>query len=452
MGTRIAPVALVVAAWLGLAGSAVAQPMDQYGIGSRGVAMGGAVTADVDDFSANYYNPAGIARTGAMRIAVGYFGVHNDLEINGRDSSIDPARGLVAGFIVPGEFGDVGVAFGFTLHLNDERVSRSRTLPRSLPRWEFYDNRPQRTYLAAHFGLRPFDWLFLGGGIGFQSTSTNDLKLRGSIDFGNPEAASRLEQQLVGELNTIRYPQVGAQVTPADWLSLGLVYRGEFALSNELSAEGLADITGLGDVPPEVFVLIRTAAVNAFVPQQLSFGASVEPTDWLRVNAELTWVDWSDYEAPLGASDVVLTVDLPPDLAGLIDVPDSINSTRAIDPEFEDRLVPRLGVELTPVRTDALELRTRAGYFYESTPAPAPTARTHNLMDTDRHAFSAGVGVKLTDLEPTVSGFWTIDTHFQFSYLPERVVHKESLVDLYGDYRGSGWFIAAGITTEVAFE
>ena len=94
----VALAALVVAS----PSAASAQPMDTYGMGSRSIAMGGAVTADVEDFSANYYNPAGLARAGAARIGIGYFGAFHELQINQLDSNVDPARGLVLGLVVPG--------------------------------------------------------------------------------------------------------------------------------------------------------------------------------------------------------------------------------------------------------------------------------------------------------------------------------------------------------------
>ncbi len=430
-----------------------AQAMETFGMGSRATAMGGAVTADVRDFSANFYNPAGLVRSDELRIAIGYMGTAADMYVNDVDSSIDSVHGIVAGFVVPGAFGDVEFAFGLGVHLNDERVSRSRTLPRTQPRWEFYDNRPHRTFLAAHLALRPLDWLLVGGGIAFQSISSTTLELRGSLDFANPAGRSRLEHDLVGNLETLRYPQAGVQIVPNDRVSFGLVYRGEYRLSNDLGAEGLADVTGLGPdvVPPDVYVLIHTVSVNSFSPQQLSFGASVTPFDRLTLNAEVTWVDWSDYETSIGASDVILTVDIPPELSDLISVPDSINSTRPIQAKFRDRWVPRIGAELALVDTPAFELDARAGYLFESTPAPAQTGR-YNLIDTDRHVLSLGAGVILRDLEPTVDGFLTLDAHFQWSILPERVMSKDSLVDTYGDYRAHGQIFAAGLTAEVGFE
>ena len=50
------------------ASPARATPPDTFGFGSRPVSMGGAVTADIEDGSSSYYNPAGLARGSALRV------------------------------------------------------------------------------------------------------------------------------------------------------------------------------------------------------------------------------------------------------------------------------------------------------------------------------------------------------------------------------------------------
>lgn len=427
-----------------------AQAPDTFGLGSRSASLAGAVTADVEDGSANYYNPAGLARGGALRLGVGYFAVHHALAIDDVDSNVDPVRGLVFGMVVPGEIAGLRFAFGLGGHLNDERLSRFRSIDRGRPRWEFFDNRPHRPFLAAHVALRPWDWLLVGGGIGFQSTSTTILDIRGSLDLPRPNVDSRLKHSMIGDLQTIRYPQLGVQVVPNDTWSFGLVYRGELDLRNRLFAEGLAGITGLGD-PIPLYVLIETASVGAFVPQQASLGAAFRPTPAVRLSAELTWIDWSDYRSSIGSSDVILTIDLPPELAGVIDVPDSIASSRPIPAGLHDRFVPRVGAEVSAIDDEDLGLSFRGGYYYENTPIPEQTGFA-NLVDADRHVFSIGAGLALRDLEPLIDGFVTFDAHFQYSFLPERVTRKSSLVDPAGDYRAGGHIFSGGLTVEVGFQ
>jgi long-chain fatty acid transport protein len=444
---------------LGAAGAARAQPMDTYGMGSRSVALGGAVTADVEDFSANYYNPAGIVRSGELRVGVGWFGAHHEMSINDVASNVDPVHGVLIGLNVPGRIDDFRFGFGLGVHLPDQRISRTRTLPRQRPRWELYDNRGQRTYLATSLSIQPFDWLRIGGGIAFLSYSDNDLSIRGRIDIATPER-SRLEHQLLGELITIRYPQVGVQVQPLPWLHFGAVYRGEFALSNDLTAEvgtpdgtgpGRADIVAGDIVIPGYFDLL-TSSTNAYVPHQISFGASVEPIpNVLRISLEATWLMWSLYQSPIGTSRIVLDIEVPPELEGMIDVPDDIPDGNPLDANFSDRIVPRLGIEWTAVRDPDYVVDLRLGYFYENSPAPEQTGFS-NLVDTDRHAWSLGAGLELLSLRPLLPGSLAIDAHFQYGWLPSRTHQKVSPIDPVGDYVAQGHIVAGGATVEMRFE
>ncbi len=439
---------------------AAAQPMDTYGMGSRSVALAGAVTADVDDYSANYYNPAGIVRDGHLHIGLGWFGAGHDLHLNDLDSAVDPVHGIVLGLNVPGRVDDFRFGFGLGVHLNDQRVSRTRTLPRARPRWELYDNRPHRTYLATHVAIQPVEWLRIGGGIAFLSYSANDLRIRGEIDFARP-AASQLEHELSGELITIRYPQVGIQVGPFEGLNFGVVYRGEFALDNRLVAEVGTPASGdrdsativVGDLAINGYFYLLTQSVNAYVPHQISFSASYSPIPELRLGFDLTVLLWSLYVSPIGSSRVVLDIDeeaLPPELQGSINIPEIPD----LHPEaamFSDRVVPRFGVEVTPLRTTDLVLQARAGYFYENSPAPEQMSFT-NLVDTDRHTWSLGVGLDLLGLRPALPGFLSLDAHFAYSWLPDRVMRKSSPIDPVGDYVAWGHIFAGGLSVEVGFE
>lgn len=440
------------------AAPAAAQPMDTYGMGSRSIALGGAVTADVEDFSANFYNPAGIVRDGNLRIGVGWFGAYHDMSLNGADSRVDPVHGLVVGLNVPGNIGDFRFGFGLGVHLNDQRLSRTRSLPRDRPRWEFYDNRPHRTYLATHLAIQPWDWLRIGGGIGFLSYSTNSLNIRGTIDIAAAERLSRLEHDLNGELFTIRYPQVGVQVQPFPWLDFGVVYRGEYALSNSLIAEvGSADFGGpnagaiiAGETVVPAYFYLLSASTNAYVPHQFSFSAAVDPLPELRVSVELTWLLWSLYQSPIGTSEIILDIRVPPELASTIVVPPVVG-TGPLPANFQDRVVPRIGIEYTPLRNSDVVVDVRLGYFYENSPAPPQTGLT-NLVDTDRHAWSVGAGLELLQLRPLLPGSLSIDVHLQYAWLPARTMQKTSPIDPIGDYVAQGHIVAGGLTLEARFE
>ena len=454
------PLVLTISSWamLGLAAPASAQPMDTYGMSSRSMALGGAVSADVEDYSANYYNPAGIVRSGELSIGLGWFGAAHEFALDDEPSNVDPASGITFGLNVPGHIGDFRFGFGLGVHLPDQRVSRTRTLPRARPRWELYDNRPQRTYLSTHVAIQPVEWLRIGGGISFLSLSTNRLQLRGILDAGAP-SASRVEHSLVAELTTIRYPQVGLQLQPVPWFNFGFVYRGEFALDNGLQAVvGTPDGSGedptvirFGTIMINGFLDLLTQSVNAYVPHQFVWGASVEPADWIRISVDVTWLLWSGYISPLGLSQIQLVIDVPPELEDTIMVPDSFPTQLQQPASFSDRVVPRIGVEMTPYRDADLAFDVRVGYFYENSPVPAQTGFA-NLVDTDRHAWSLGVGLDLTGLRPLLPGALSFDAHFMYAWLPPRATIKTSLIDPVGDYVAEGHIFSGGATVGVSFE
>jgi long-chain fatty acid transport protein len=432
------------------AGEAGAQPVDPFGLGSRGTALAGAVTADVADASANYYNPAGIVRDGKLRLMLGYLYATPDLHVNGRDSSPDDISGVVFGLLVPGEIGGVKFGFGLGGHIPDGRVSRSRSLPRRQPRWELYDNRPHRTYLAASVAVAPVPWLRVGGGIGFQALSANNLFISGDLGLLGAERSTDLVQRVSFELQTIRFPQAGIQVDPTDWLSIGATYRGAYKLSADLIGEVRASLLAPGLDPFAGYVFLETASVNCYVPHQISLGTTLRPLDGLSVRAELTWLNWSAYESPVGLSDVTLTIAVPENLADLIRVPSSITPGRPIPSGFQDRFVPRLAVEYTHKLATDVSLAGRLGYLYENSPAPEQTGFT-NLIDTDRHALSAGVGIRLATFRPLLDGWLDLDLSFQWSILADREHQKISPVDPVGDFVAGGNIYTGGASLEVGF-
>lgn len=432
---------------------ALAQAMDTFGFGSRSAALAGAVTADVEDVSANYYNPAGIvrgahARGSGLRIMAGTFVAAPMLSINGEDSRVEPIHGLVTGLNVPGNIDTFRFGFGLGLHLPNQRLSRSLAPPRDQPRWEFYESRPHRIYLAANLAIQPWDFLRIGGGIAFQSTSDQDLAIRGVIDFLQPEDASRLEHRVTADLLAIRYPQLGVQVDPIDALSIGLVYRGQVSLGGTLRAAVDANIDLAGIDIPGTF-LLESESVSLFLPHQVSLGATVRPTKWVRAMAELTFVHWAAYESPVGSFKADLNLDIPAQLPLEIPIPDIVDQS-PVPASFRDRFVPRIGVEVDAHKSHGLTLLGRAGYLYEHSPVPMQRGSI-NLVDTNRHVLSLGIGIVLDDLEPLLPGELVIDIHGAYAFFPDRLMRKSSLLDPYGDYVAGGGLWNGGLSAEVRF-
>jgi len=430
--------------------SALANGVDTNGFMSRSVALGGAVSADVQDPSSNYYNPAGIVRGEGLRLMLAYSNVNSNLSINGVDSNVERMAGIDFGLSAPMELGGIRFGFGLGLHLPDQRLSRTRSSLVERPRWELFDTRPHKVFVSANLAVRLTSWLFIGGGITFQSPSTLELNIRGEADALQPERRTHLEHEFRGDLTSIRYPDFGAQVRLSDALSLGVTYRGAFELKNTIRATVDGDITGLGDPIPLRFTL-QSISVSTYVPQQVDVGLAWRPEFWprLRVGFDLTWVDWSAHTSLIPTEDIALTVDAPPGLN--INVPSEIVGRRPIPMNLKDRFVPRVGIEVRALDEQRYALDLRAGYVYERTPFPTQRGVT-NFVDGTRHQFALGAGFTLRGLEPVLRGGIRFDAHFIYARVVSRRHIKDSLVDPVGDYVAGGYQLGAGVAVEIAFE
>jgi len=425
---------------------AEANPLDTFGFGSRGTAMGDAQAADASDFSANYYNPAGLVHAQRFEIAVGYFRAEHQLETNGRNNGVDPVAGLVGGLVLPGRVFGVPIAFGLGLHLPDDRLSRVRDLPQTQPRWELYDNRNQRLYLAANLAIAPWPWLEIGGGLSFMASTTGSLDITGEANLFNA-SQSQLRHQVDADLTAVRYPQLGARVWLGKRAALALVYRGQFALDLNLSARLYGDISHL----TTAYYALKTASVDAFLPQQVVLGGSFLPIDRLKVDIDFTWVNWSAYVTPVANLDVTLAI--PPPVGGWpagISPPSVPAPAQVVPLKMSDRIVPHVGVEWLAYERGKFKGFVRAGYEYQKSPVAPQTGPT-NYVDRDRHTAALGFGLRVDKPVAILSGDVRFDVHAQLSVLPDALTAKVDPADPVGDYVAGGLIWNLGATMLVGF-
>ncbi len=421
-----------------------------FGLGSRSTALGGAVSADVHDFSANYYNPSGLALASGTDLSLGYMYVSHQLKLNGHDSKVDPVRGLMGGIVAPGHLLGVPFAFGIGTHVSDERLSRARTVDPSVPVWVLYDNRSQLLYLTANLAIRPVSWLAVGGGMTFLAATEGSFDITGTAVLPNSlgtrsQYDSQLRHEVDANLTAVRYPDFGITVLPSKYFNASLVYRGqaELNLAIDASLKGNVD-AGLITVPAEYSLESQT--LDAFIPRQVVLGTSTRPIDGLRVNLDVSWVQWSSYKSPVSHSVTSLTVSLPKSL-----LPPATKPSAVTNPGFADRFVPRVGVEYRFKLRRKLELPVRAGYVYERSPVPDQTGAT-NFVDTDRHIFSLGTGFVIDHPGAVLPGDLRFDVDAQLSVLPKRVTLKSSPADFTGDYSAQGTILAGGATLSLGFK
>ncbi len=430
-----------------VAPAARANPPDTFGYGSRETAMGGAVAAEVRGFTANYYNPAALARSRGLEIGIGYFRADHHLEMNGLDNGVDPVKGLNGGMVVPGQLFGVPFAFGLAVHLPDDRISRVRALRQEQPRWELYDNRNQRLFLAANLAVQPTSWLWIGGGLSFMSSTRGRLDIGGGANLFRPDD-SKIRHEVDADLTAVRYPQAGVRAAIGKRIALAAVYRGEFQLKLDLNAHLFGDISGLTTALYD----LQTSSINNFLPQQLVLGGSWEVVKDVRATFDATWINWSAYIAPVAKLDVVLDIPPPPSgWPGTIQPPTTPAPPRIERIQMVDRVVPRMGIEWRALEWKKLEGFVRGGYEIAKSPI-APQRGLTNYVDRDRHTIALGLGVTLRRLLRELPGALSFDLHLQWSELVTRTTEKASGADLVGDYTAGGRIINLGATTTFAFD
>lgn len=439
-----------IAALLAGSGAAGANEADAYGLGSRAAAMGGAVAADAADFSGNYYNPAALVGAPGISLSVGYIHVENNLHIDDRDNAVAPAHGIVGGLVAPGKLFGVPFAFGIGTYLPDAGLSRIKALRQETPRWALYDERASIVFLAANLAVRPLPWLEIGGGMAFLAATQGRFAISGTADIVHPYD-SQLSHEVDADLTSIRYPQIGVRIKLGDAGYLGIVYRGQTKLELGINAKLSGTVLA---IPLRYDLASHT--IDAFLPQQIVLGASFQKIQHLKVNVDLTFVNWAAYESPTAQTTAHLALDLPS-----LMLPADPKPTVVIPPAFENRFVPRVGVEYTLPAAGSLrrvhgedhrllEIPIRAGYVFERSPVPPQTGVT-NFVDADRHTISLGAGVILNAPFAVLPGHLALDVHGQLSILPERITHKDNPADFVGDYRAGGTMVGLGSTLSAVF-
>ncbi len=413
--------------------SALAGPFETYGFGSRSIGLGNAVTADSNDLSALYYNPANLADapSGAM---IGFLFGFNDLSVN--------LKSRPAGRDVPTLMYDTLPADDPATAANEEAASHSiRPLAtEDLPQKRRNTSNKQvdagvLAGLALDFGL---DWFTVGMAVYAPMTQVADIGIRYADEreqyftnqlhysmIGNPETKPMilgsvafkplswfklglglnahgkiqvkthmfmpdpLDQEninLTTETKAVYALAIhaGMQFEPLSWLGIGLSFRDEtwypMDIDNELQFWNFEVYQG------EPITTQRFRYTFSYTPRDLNLGFRFGTGEFWKIDTDVTWRMWSGYR---------------------------VDTDSGSEAPFDDQFIPRIGAELRPLAW----LAVRAGLSYVKSPISEQTGRT-NYVDNDRVDATVGLGFKLPyDIE--------IDLHGQLLSLIERSHSKD---------------------------
>ena len=410
---------------------AEASIFDTYGFGTRGTAMGNALTAGAEDYHAAYYNPAQLMERLEIHVGMGLSYIQPSLSLTLDDESgataLLPGRNLGFHVGVSTPFGGLfqhKVAFGAVVFVPILRLTRAEFIDPGTPHYYMYENLPDKLLIALALAAEPLDWLRIG--IGMQILADLD----GSADVTLSLVDQRVSRRrLTIDLHADLAATAGITIVPMEGLNIGVSYREELDLAFTLPVRAMIEEVGL--------LAFEIDGTSLYTPHQLSFGVSWRlPWVPLTIVADMTWAMWS--RAPSPAPTTSLSIDAqhlrdedPP--PKIFDVQSAV-----VDLEADDIVIARLGLEYT---LGAFNLR--AGYFYRPTPIPRQVHQT-NYVDSDAHV--ATLGASWTFLDPTRvhKKPLTIGLAFQATILRPRAVEKADAADPVGDYRASGAVFSFG--------
>jgi long-chain fatty acid transport protein len=366
--------ALVFALGPGTAGAA---GFSIYEEGGRGMGFAGAFTAVADDPSAIFHNPAGIAFLKGKQIYLGMTLVHPSSEFVGADPN--PGQGVTE----KGDVGEIPVPTFYYTHQFSERLvfgaglSTPFGLKTAWANPDAYSGRHLSIEADLHsFSLNPTvayklaDRLAIGVGL---DVRLSNVKLVRRVQATNPVTKALVdvaEATLESNTGSGLGWNAGFLAKPSENLSLGASYRHKVQVSYDgtatfrqiptgIAAFDAAVAAGLPQTQTPITTLIE-------FPSIASAGLSYSWTDW-RVAADVVYFQWSTFDRlPIRFSEF-------PTLG------------QDILEEYENSWQFRTGIERRLGETWAV----RAGYFFDQSPAPAPSV-SPLLPDADRNGFSLG--------------------------------------------------------------
>lgn len=383
-----------------------------YEAGAKALGMGGAMTAQADDPSAIFFNPAGLTQLGGTQVYAGFSLIFTGLEFAG----VDPDPGF-------GTFEETGNQLftpinAYVTHALNDKISLGLGLfnPFGLgQRWqsrETYSGRhiSDEVSLQTYFVNPTLAWklsdkLSLGFGIQFVF---GNVKLHRFIQQWDPNDGGFLD---IGQLtlegdNTVDVGgNAGALYTPREDIAIGLSIRSGLESEFDGDARFGQILTGdpaVDDAVATIFPPSQGARTKVHFPWILSVGGAYRGVDQWVFEVDLSYVAWSSFDK----------------LPFLFDDP-TLNTERVQD--YDNTLTIRMGAayDVTP-NVDA-----RFGYYYDPTPQPKKSMGPI-LADMNRHGLSFGMGYRM--------GPWTLDGFLLVLLTDNRDTAGESTDGYNGEY------------------
>jgi len=364
---KVSRILLTVALAGALTTGLFANGLNLNGTGAKSDAMGGAFIGLANDFSAAYWNPAGLAQItktslslyGADIIPKGTYA----LEVYGIDAKSKAAHYLIPGL---GFFTPVGQKLVVGVYVYAPSGAGAE--------WNGED-------LALLTGGQPFKW-FSKLGIftispsiaykisdAFMIGATMDINY-GMLKMDQPFALGQYSEDLKGWALGATF---GLLAKPSKYFSFGLSYKMPFTAK----LKGTAEIPALAESP---YPTTDTGTRSATWPMWIGGGIAVKPTDKLTFTADIQYTNWKKMQS-IGVTFENTAWN------GLFGTGGKYDQTYEM--LWKDTFQYRFGAEYWLSDSFAL----RAGYYLDQNPGPIETQNIL-LPEFKYNWFTAGFGYK----------------------------------------------------------
>jgi long-chain fatty acid transport protein len=398
MSRRSFRIALFVAAALAPV-TVHAGGFELYEHSPRAVGTAGAQSAQADDPSAIFYNPAGLTMQRGFGLLGGVNIIHPEIQTKvGMQTFESPSTAVAPTVFIAQRIGPhfaVGIGL-FSQFALDIDWGRDKFPGR------FIGTSIQLITATVNptVAIRPIPRLSIGFGVDIAPSSA---EIRRNLSFGGPEGELHFGASAVGVGGNIG---VLVQAIKNDYLNIGVSYRSAM----DLDFNGHASLS----VPPELFSRVYPtgphlldATTTVTLPHNFTFALATRPTPHLSITTDVHLTLWSALDR------LQLTITDPKAPAG------TKPQQQALPLQWTNAVTVRLAAEY---RLLAERLALRLGFGWDQTPVPTNTL-SPLAPDADRWLVSAGIGWR--------QGGLGIDAGYMAVILPSRTSTNPELIATY---------------------
>jgi len=377
-----------------LSSMALANGLNLNSIGTRALAMGGAFVGLADDFSAIYWNPAGIAHFKQK-----HFGFYATDIIPSSTYKLEPDIPGIGTFrLIKADTVSKHYLSGLAAYyfpVSEKVVAGIGVyIPSGLgASWDGADfaaianNNPSLDWrskiglitISPALAFKVNDNIFVGATLNINYGKFDIAMHGGATDAPLPVVdLGQYEESMTGWGYGAT---LGVLVKPTDKLSIGATFR----TASTVKFDGDASLTGMSDLGLALGTsLNQTSNLNREVtwPMWFATGVSFKPIEELTLTGDVQWTQWS-------VIDTLETNYLDPDWKNMMGA--SGDDKRPMN--WEDALQIRFGAEYR-IKNFAF----RGGYYIDPSPAPAQTMNVL-LPNYDFNVVTIGFGYALNGIQ-----------------------------------------------------